>query len=662
MRRYIAATGQNERPLSALSDGAHQQWVNGLSPTRRRLLNDLSPEMKKVFLSAQFTSDTPLTEAESVVLAEALKALTTLFADGNSQQAPLTGDRTVAIGAIHTFWEKCLREEPSDTAPSVQFSTPMSPKAKLLAENLLSTLERLERVANQNESDSEEALRISQYGANEAFFRHRELLTTDQLNAFSRMMPAPGKLFCTALITADPALSSEKSNVLSEALIAIDTWVAAQRSSQGDVERANVLVVAMLHAFWEPSLQAQQPPALPPEDRIPGDVSAEARFFLDHFMTSTSTSLQNIERASPLAQRPRTTRGDLNYRPMTLNELNFGGEQPEQLITVPAMGHHGLNQVRVPVDEASRELRGREYLEFLTNDIRLSADISTLIQGRHILSARPPRPTETLENIAERLRPVMAQLYRNPELATEIDRIANDTRRDCSDRFDFFLSQMENAALLAHLSTGAIDETVLYNRGISFFLLDEIRAAVGRLYEELHVNPAHQDQSVHDHLNAVYYLQDELRLPHRHARPRYINDRSITIVGPQQAQRIKEIVRERAIASDGMRAINFMATWDPWVAHLKKQDALQRDPHFDQIMTDFQQVLEETEARRLVEGSVENRMDPISYAALLGDKQARLHEWETEVAADHTKKFLFNHRADYLADLGQLPAYFESGV
>lgn len=66
----------------------------------------------------------------------------------------------------------------------------------------------------------------------------------------------------------------------------------------------------------------------------------------------------------------------------------------------------------------------------------------------------------------------MAEVYQNDELATEIDRIANDTRRDCGDRFDFFLSQMENAALLAHLSSGAIDETVLYNRGISFFLLD----------------------------------------------------------------------------------------------------------------------------------------------------------------------------------------------
>ena len=171
------------------------------------------------------------------------------------------------------------------------------------------------------------------------------------------------------------------------------------------------------------------------------------------------------------------------------------------------------------------------------------------------------------------------------------------------------------------------------------------------------INPAYQDQSVHDHLNAVYYLQDEFRLPHRHARPRYIEDRSITIVTPREARRIKEIVRERAIASDGMRAINFMAAWDPWVTHLKAQDVHETFPQFGQIMDDFYALLAMTESRRLIDGSPEYRMDPVAYAAELGSIQAKLREWETEVAAELTKKFLLNHRADYLIEQGQMPAY-----
>ena len=566
------------------------------------------------------------------------------------------------------FWEECLRDSNCNTTPSLpEFDIPVSHQAQRFAEKFISLAKSFGEQRDEDEIKSDEPALSLSCLRDESVFHHIDLLTNDQQIASQQMAPATRKLFYTAIITSDAALSKEKSDALGEALVAIDNCFSSIDDDKTDIEKSRAVMRALLHAHWATSLENREYESIPPDDPIPGNVGRDARLFLDNFARTAGAYWHAGEPESPPAQEHQSATHSppqyLTYRPVTLSDLNLGDEPPEQLITVPALGPHGLNQVHAPVDAASSGLTGREYLEFLTTDIRLMPDIAVLIEGYHVLNAAEdpryrPRSAEVLNDIAERLRPVIAEAYRDPELSRKIDQIANETMTNCDDRFDFFLSQMENAALLAHLSRGDIDDTVLYNHGIAFFMLDEIRAATGRLYSEIGVNPANQDHSVHDHLNAVYYLQDELHLPHRHARPVYINNRGITIVGPCEARRIGEIVRERATENDGQRAIQYMATWDPWVAHLKQQDALERFPQFKQVTDNFQKKLAKMEERREIAGSAVHQMDPIEYAAKLGDINARYHEWIIEVAADLTKKFLINHRADYLAEMGNLPVYF----
>ena len=395
IRRAITLTNQRESDRCGHIEVDHQQWLNLLSPTATRLLNDLKPEMKKIFQAAHFTGDSPLTADDSLVLADGLKALTNLYARSDGRPLSLAGNRAVINGAVHTYWEKCLRGEHCGDAPLIHFAGPITPEAKRFAENVVLFLNRLERsLVGGNESQLDPALRLGHDSGTESAFRHIELLNEDQRTMLAEMTPASRKVFCTAITTMDPALTQEQSEALSESLIAINARLAVHLESGQDLDRENVLAATMLNAFWETSLPGlssteflmqSDPQTLRPmhrptcEENAAEALTTNARIFLNHFEQLATKGLHDIEAAAQRASVPGAPLNSLLYRPLTLNELNLGGESPEQLITVPALGHHGLDQVQVPIDPASHNLRGRAYLEFLTTDLRLTADIATLI-------------------------------------------------------------------------------------------------------------------------------------------------------------------------------------------------------------------------------------------------------------------------------------------
>jgi hypothetical protein len=255
---------------------------------------------------------------------------------------------------------------------------------------------------------------------------------------------------------------------------------------------------------------------------------------------------------------------------------------------------------------------------------------------------------------------MMATMCRDPELVREMGQIAADTLSDCRDRFDDFIGQLENAALLSRLNHGDIDEQTLWRYGISFFKLDTVRSEVGRLYRSLNLPVGTQD--VHDHHNAVYYLQDELSLPTRHDEPIYIGARLVGIMTEARARAIGEKVRARAAENDGEHAFKFMATWGPWTKHLQHQDKHNHSPEFQQFaqaLDHFQELLEETTANRDIPGSVTNQLSKVEYEADLGTIMASKNEAEVHVAVHLSQQFLFDYRTNFLHDRGLLPDYFK---
>ncbi|EGF32762.1 hypothetical protein IMCC9480_1988 [Oxalobacteraceae bacterium IMCC9480] len=384
---------------------------------------------------------------------------------------------------------------------------------------------------------------------------------------------------------------------------------------------------------------------------------------------STGVNPEDGASTSAAARLPLHERDGEHFRrqPLTLMQLKFGDERPDQLIDLPGVSHQRIALVRAPVDSATGGLTGRAYLEHLMrDDLRLPPALQMLIEGKHILRTGPHDGAQlsdaALSTIAERLRPVMAEMYRDPELVREIGRLATDTLGNCTDRFDDFAGQMENAALLSNLNRGAIDEKALWRYGISFFKLDVVRSEVGRLYRSLNIPVGSQSQDVHDHHNAVYYLQDELNLPTRHDQPIYIGARLVGIMTEARARAIGEKVKARAAENDGEHAFNFMATWEPWKTHLQNRDEQDQSPEFQQftqVMNHFEKLLERTARNRDVVGSITNRLNPVEYDAELGTIMAGRNQSVTDACVHLSRKFLLNYRANYLHERDLLPDYFK---
>ena len=361
---------------------------------------------------------------------------------------------------------------------------------------------------------------------------------------------------------------------------------------------------------------------------------------------------------APRSASPRQRHGW--QRELQLRDLRIGDEPAHELVNVPALGRRGLRPIPIPADPESQHLTGRAYLEFLSTDARLFGAIKQLIASEHILAARPPLAPERIANMAERLRPVVAAIYHDSQrrdltLARDVNRLALDVQDGCGDRLDYMLRQIEDVALLARLSRGDIDEVDLYNNGIAFFMLHNVIGETGR-EATLH-NAASESQNVHAQLEAIYFLQDSLHLPHRQARPIYYGQ-DLSFMTERIARRIGDKVRHAATENDGERVIQFMSTWEPWVLHLQRND--KHRPDFEMLTTNYHNLLEAMARDRENPASPlhSSVMDPVTYQAEIGTVNCKRSENMSDYVGQLTRTFLVNHRADYLAEHGALPAYF----
>jgi hypothetical protein len=348
--------------------------------------------------------------------------------------------------------------------------------------------------------------------------------------------------------------------------------------------------------------------------------------------------------AQPETSRRRTA-SLRDKRPTALADLRIGRETDDQLVEAPMPNNQRLTQVPFPVDDKTAQLSGRAYLEYLAQDVRLSAGTRFLIEGPKIL--RDQYMTEQkFQTLAERLRPVMAQCHSDPALAAMVDDMAMEATSFCGDRTEYFIGRMQDMALLSTLSKGETDDLTLYNCGISFFKLDAVRAAVGE-----RCNVGSQEQNVHNYLDAEYYLQDELGLPTHHATP---GGPDQSHINRQIAAEIGKIVKALLAANDGDNVMQFMSTWGPWQEHLQKA----HPDKFERLNNDYHAILEKAIEDRENPDNPRSKGSHKEFVDYVNSIQRKREEWTGEVVGAMAREFLLNHRGGLRLDMGQMPECF----
>ena len=335
---------------------------------------------------------------------------------------------------------------------------------------------------------------------------------------------------------------------------------------------------------------------------------------------------------------------------LKLRDLRIGNEKDHELVFAPPIPPGTFQPIVPPVDAASAGLEGREYLQFLVTDPRTCFGVRRMVKKKILENAT--LSDEKINNIAARMRGVMAELYRNEELSAELDLLGLENLEFCHDRVELSIGQMEDAALLSNFSAGRIDEITLFNYGISFFMRDTVREKVKQLIDE-QLDGGEAQQGSHDYLNANFYLQDELHLPTRQEHP-VVPDVAQGIVTRRIAVNvIGPFVKNRAIEKNGENIRKFMGTWKPWVDHLNRSDPIAQEmtASFQESLVDLEEFHHHRIARHIGGGG----QDYINHMNLLSHAHNANKE---ELAGRIAEELLFNWRAEYLALQGRLPPYF----
>lgn len=358
---------------------------------------------------------------------------------------------------------------------------------------------------------------------------------------------------------------------------------------------------------------------------------------------------RNGDRAPDVARQQQRNADPRQARVVKLADMRIQNERDDELVNVPMPQGERLVPVQPPVDDKSAHLSGRQYLQFLVTDSRLLPATRVLINGPKILGD-PHISAQKLESLATRLRPVMAQAYADASVLKAIDDMACEASAFCGDRTEYFLGQMQDAALLSTLARGDVDDITLYNCGISFFKLDAVRTAVGK-----RCGLGTQDQNVHSYLDAEYYLQDELGLPTRHDAPVYPDQ---CLINRGIARQIGTEVRALTAMDDGDRVMQFMSTWGPWKEYLKKSPA--HAEKFEKMMENYHALLEDAATQRAVPDSTIGRYTDKEYMDYANLILSRHEDWNAQLAGQISREFLLNHRAELLINTGAMPKYFQA--
>lgn len=377
-----------------------------------------------------------------------------------------------------------------------------------------------------------------------------------------------------------------------------------------------------------------------PPDARPPSGSALGRAAEVHPVQSALAALQVSRRAwgAPVVRN--------NARDLSVGDLKINPNEPDhRLMEIPIASNNYGSLPPLPADPRTRALRGRDYLEFLSTDNRLLPRFRGYIQSDRGMN-NPHIRADGLDSLGERLRPITVQMYRDPALNRLVDNLSTQYVGMCIDRAEYFLCQMEDAALLARLNTGEIDERVLYNIGISFFKLEELRSAIRR-----RMIGRDQSQNVHAFLDAEFFLQDELALPVKHDTPHYSGQSFMT---REMASEISSEVVERLKVDDGGNVMHFMSKWEPWRGYVKANLA----DELEENNGTFYKLLEAAENDRENPESVLSTFTAPDYKEYVDDISAARVRLEDAFIGQSAKTLLLNSRADYLAERNTLSAYF----
>lgn len=366
-----------------------------------------------------------------------------------------------------------------------------------------------------------------------------------------------------------------------------------------------------------------------------------------HAAVQPAAEARRLDRARIAEQRKA---GFLRLTHLRLHD----NERDHDLVFAPPVPIGVFEPVVPAVDAVAAGFEGRAYLEFLRTDPRSPPSLCVLVEEQ-LLDPDRGISEQRLTSSADRLRGVMAETYLTPHLYGEIEVIAREGLPHCDDRTDVAISQMECASLHARLLRGnETDEATLYNYGVSYFMLNAVREETEKLLADRWAAGGQAPQEVHDLQNAIYYLQDELHLPHRLEEP-VIPDARDVIVTPDVAREdIGPRVRERAFSNNGQEVMTFLSNWAPWRTHLDRTSVIVQNWN-----TSFHKIVEQTENRRGIPGSnIPAEDGPFGeIMQQIGNDHRRT---QTELANQLAVELVYNLRAEALFEQGKLQAYFDN--
>jgi hypothetical protein len=352
--------------------------------------------------------------------------------------------------------------------------------------------------------------------------------------------------------------------------------------------------------------------------------------------------------AQPAPVRPARNAEALQTLELKLSDLRLHADEADHTLTaVPERRQRVVDPLQPPVDAQSANLTGKDFLEFLSTDVRLGVGFQMFINDRWVLGD-PDLTEEKAQALAERLRPIVAQCYQDSDLLWTVDGLANETLGYCTDKNETFIGQMRDAALISHLKNGNIDDVQLYNIGLSYFKLNAVRSAVGRRSP-----PGGHAQNVHDYVDAEFGLQETLGLPTRHPRPVYGRQGFITA---EVLQDIEAEVKQKLSENNGAKVMEFMSTWEPWRKHVI--NLAENNEDYKKMTAIYHTRLEKLEAARERQGSPIAALTQPQYEEEMNAAAERLNDWTNQLVGQHTFAFLVNHRADFLIEGETMPRYF----
>lgn len=346
-----------------------------------------------------------------------------------------------------------------------------------------------------------------------------------------------------------------------------------------------------------------------------------------------------------------------------LTELRAHRNEPDhQLVTIPE-GRRVRNMriVQPNSHPATDNLQGSEYVKVLGQDISLRVNLTTWVNGRHVLGQvladeqlNTAESRQRVTNTVDRLRMIASAARSDNEMSVIIDRNAKEALRFCNDRSGFYLNTMYGQAYIYHVTEALqngrdqINPADLFNLGVAHFRLDALHSLI---FQDRR-NGIRHSQGVHTILEAELMLQDRLDLPVHHDREQIMSGGLTQAMADNLADRVEQAT----IEDGGSRVWAFMSTWGPWVNYISELPHVNEQMKGDDGMESiFHGQLEDLITLRNVAGSVYHSMSEEDFNQETIDLRDNLADWLRVVVAENTWTFLINYRTNIHMDRKNMP-------